>query len=517
MTEAYAAFEEALARDIPRGLARPPKAMGADRGLYARWLTPAEMTGELWQTDGGLRLGYRQGRIIGWTDNRHLLTIAGSRAGKGVSMIIPNLIEYQGSMLVVDPKGENAARTAKRRGQGPEGGKGLGQTVKILDPFGEARLWQDSYNPMDALDPKSPEIIEDIGIFADALIVSRGDKDSHWTESAQGLLRALILLVAMDSRFESRRTLMTVRQLLMLTDAAIRKVQEAFEERTDKTMPAQMALIEILLGQETMPYGYVCVGAAEQLQAMGENERGSVLSEARTQTQWLDSPKMTTTIETSNFKLETLKREKMTLYLCLPASRMATHARWLRLMILLALNMMEQEKADPPLPVLFVLDEFPVLGYMQAIEKAAGLMAGYGVKLWPIVQNIGQLKQHYPASWETFFANAGVVTAFGLSDSESLKTLSDYLGHISIRQKSESGVSFQALSQAASPLKEERLDIPLLAPDELRIILGRGTGRMLVFNMESHPAIVRRFVYHDAADQNFAGKFDPDPKFRRPS
>ena len=73
------------------------------------------------------------------------------------------------------------------------------------------------------------------------------------------------------------------------------------------------------------------------------------------------------------------------------------------------------------------------------------------------------------------------------------------------------------MRQGASALKEERLDVPLLAPDELRLIFGRSTGRALVFNMETHPAIVRRFVYHDRDDKNFTGKFDPDPKFARPS
>ena len=48
------------------------------------------------------------GASIGWKDDRHVMTIAGSRAGKGVSLIIPNLLLYEGSALVIDPKGENA-------------------------------------------------------------------------------------------------------------------------------------------------------------------------------------------------------------------------------------------------------------------------------------------------------------------------------------------------------------------------------------------------------------------------
>src|ERR1022692_960309 len=62
---------------------------------------------------------------------QHLLTIAPTRSGKGVSLIVPNLLNYRGAVLVVDPKGENAWITALFRR------KLLGQKTVILDPWGE--------------------------------------------------------------------------------------------------------------------------------------------------------------------------------------------------------------------------------------------------------------------------------------------------------------------------------------------------------------------------------------------
>ena len=101
-------FEYRLRQDLPRGHAQQPKSSGRERPLFARWLSPEEMSGPQWSPSGGLLLGRRAGRLIGWKDDRHMLTIAGSRAGKGVSLIIPNLLTYEGSALVIDPKGENA-------------------------------------------------------------------------------------------------------------------------------------------------------------------------------------------------------------------------------------------------------------------------------------------------------------------------------------------------------------------------------------------------------------------------
>src|SRR5688572_33383934 len=48
-------------------------------------------------------------------EDRHLLTIAPTGAGKGRSVIIPNLLRFEGSVIVIDPKGETWHVTARRR------------------------------------------------------------------------------------------------------------------------------------------------------------------------------------------------------------------------------------------------------------------------------------------------------------------------------------------------------------------------------------------------------------------
>ena len=89
-------FEEALRKDLPRGqkgredrVPRTPWAEGG--GLRARMGVPAR--------EAGLLLGRRKGAELGWADDRHVLTVAGTRAGKGVSLIVPNLLMYPGSVL----------------------------------------------------------------------------------------------------------------------------------------------------------------------------------------------------------------------------------------------------------------------------------------------------------------------------------------------------------------------------------------------------------------------------------
>ena len=58
-------------------------------------------------------IGALGNQLIGIEDDRHLMTVAGSRTGKSVGLI-SNLMFYRGSILATDPKGELARLTVGR-------------------------------------------------------------------------------------------------------------------------------------------------------------------------------------------------------------------------------------------------------------------------------------------------------------------------------------------------------------------------------------------------------------------
>src|SRR4051812_9589718 len=96
------AFEEQLWHDLPRGV--PGR---EDQVSEARWATVEDLDASwTYASDhSGFFLGYLAGRGIGRSrrEDRHVVTVAGSRAGKGVSLVIPNLLLYEGSVLALDP------------------------------------------------------------------------------------------------------------------------------------------------------------------------------------------------------------------------------------------------------------------------------------------------------------------------------------------------------------------------------------------------------------------------------
>jgi type IV secretory system conjugative DNA transfer VirD4/TraG family protein/relaxase-like protein len=188
---------------FPRGV--PGRNIAKSIAPHALWADPSDICQhQHWKyTPGKVFLGSLQSQLIGVDDDRHMMTIAGSRAGKGVSTIIPNLLEYPGSILVIDPKGENARITKSRRDRGSKVVKqGLGQDVIVLDPFGVSGHPTNSFNPLTMIDTKAETAVDDAALSAEALIIPQQGEGRHWTDAARNFLRGLILYVCVDPRPE---------------------------------------------------------------------------------------------------------------------------------------------------------------------------------------------------------------------------------------------------------------------------------------------------------------------------
>lgn len=204
----------------------------------AQWTDPNSVGRGLQFENGKLFVGAVGMQPIGLRDDRHVMTVAGSRAGKGTSVLIPNLCLYPGSMVVIDPKGELATITAARRGQGSELCKGMGQGVHVLDPFqisrNSAPKYRASYNPMDVIDTQQESAIDEADLISESLIYSDpGDKDSHWVNAGRNLLKGLILFVAAAYRDQpENRNLLQVRAIL--SSGTLFKTLESMEKQAGK-------------------------------------------------------------------------------------------------------------------------------------------------------------------------------------------------------------------------------------------------------------------------------------------
>lgn len=449
----------------PRGSGIPGRHEAAPS---TRWGHPWELSSNWDWQPGRVLLGRAQGRLMGIDDDRHVVTVAGSRAGKSSTVLIPNLRRYPGSVIVLDPKGELARTTAEDRMR-------MGQRVYVLDPFGETGIASAAHNPFDELGHGNPShVAADAAQVADALIIAN-NKDPHWTDSARNLIRGLILHLLSTT---SAATLRQVRALLNGTPA---ELDELFTAMTEAS--AFDGIVSNI--------GRSFLGKLEA----GGRELQGILSTTQEQTAPLDD--IVGVTERSDFRLSDLATGQVSIYLVLPGMRMGTHYRWLRLVIQLALAAMERNRVPRgELPVWFVLEEFPSLGHMRSIETAAGLMAGFGVKLWSVLQDLTQLKTHYPKSWETFLGNAGIIQAFGNADLTTTEHLSKLLGSTQVIERQAVRLSGQAMSQGDSGIREHLRSVRLLDPNEITMQFSRETNRQLIL-VPGRPPIYLERLPHD--------------------
>ncbi len=434
------------------------------------------------QGNDGLLIGRNPGtgRLLRYDGPAHLITLAPTRAGKGVGTVIPNLLAAERSVLVIDPKGENAriAGAARQR---------FG-TVHVLDPFEVSGQPSAAYNPLDRLTPDSLDLGEDAASLTEALVMDPPGQvsEAHWNEEAKALLGGLIMFcVCHEDR--DRRSLATVREYLTLPPDRLK------------------SLLELM--QDSDAAGGLIARAANRFLGKADREAASVLSNAQRHTHFLDSPRIAKVLSRSDFHFSDLRHRITSVFLVLPPNRMDAYSRWLRLLVSQALQDIARDAeasvgsqgASQRLktPVLFLLDEFAALGRLEAVERAMGLMAGYGLQLWPILQDMSQLRDLYGDRANTFIANAGVQQVFGVNDFETAKWLSQMIG------QETTGFQTDSYKPGDNPSFSNNLTgRDLLTPDE---IMQMPPDLQLLRVQGQSSALAQKLRYY--ADREFAGLF----------
>lgn len=456
----------------------------------ARW-----GSGERFANEEGLLIGRhaQKGSLLRFDGDGHLLTLAPTRSGKGVSAVIPNLLDHLGSAFVVDVKPENAAVAARRR-------RDMGQEVRILDPFGVSGGW-DGINLLDLIDVDSPDAIDDARMIADMMVVREGEKDEniHWNDTAWSFIAGLTLFIKATAPPEDQH-LLHLRKLATLP-VGTPEAPGPFDELLARMLDCRAA-------------GGLVSRAAAVLLQKPHKERGSVISSIHRHTDFLDSPRLGNVLCRSTFDLADLKRRRVTVFLCLPSDRLPEYHRWIRLMIGGTLRVLIRTPGRPRYRVLMALDEFQNLGRLGPVEQGISLAAGFGMQFWLFVQDIARLKDAYPRTWETFFTNSEVLQAFGASND---RTTSEYLswltGEATIFTESENesrGVSRGKMynTQRGTGQTVSEKGRRLLTPDEVRRL---DPGLQLLFVKGGDPILARRIDYR--CDPEFQDQFDPNPQY----
>lgn len=389
----------------------------------------------------------------------HLITIASTGAGKGVGCIVPALLSHDGPMIVIDPKGENAAITRRYREEV------LGQRVYVLDPLGIVTETSDCLNPLDAVDPADPACVDEAAAMAESLgqHIGSGGEQRYWNDRGVNLIAALILHAA-SSRDPKERTLAAVRANL----------GHGLGGGEHGAVPDAANPLYQLLSTSPHPEAR---RAAASVRNLAEVTLGSIVSVAQSLVDFVRGQPVMRATSSSSFPLEDVTRgEPMTIYIVLPPHMLESHAPLLRLWLNALLKATMRRRHRVPRPTLLILDEAAQLGEFPPLRQAITLLRGYGLQTWSFWQDLSQLKHAYPTSWETIINNCQVVQAFGAPNMSAARSLSDLF---------------------MMPHPEVVLD---LAPEQM------------ILQMRGADAVVAQRPNY-LTDPAFAGRFDPNPRY----
>lgn len=459
------------------------------------------MAESIWALNGGILLGYAANTTEGsppplrdpirYKHDRHIVTIGPNGSGKTKRLLIPalhDLTDY--SIVVVDIKGELCAMTAKHRAR-------TGRIIK-LNPFNLLQLGSDGFNPIAAL-PLNDDLPDDALELAEAIIRVEGS-EPHWAQAAQEFVAALIMyvrLVVPNGSFAD------VRALLGRDDHGIRNLVKGGEDLDPRQFelfendpqayieknPSYRAPVElngkIYPGMIEAAKQHRCPEIEVKAARFGginavDRELHSVLSTALTQSRWLDSRRIKVDLAKESIDFKIMKDEPVTVYLMLPARRLATHSGWLRLCISSIIQKLMLDTRPAKAPVLLMLDEFFAIADPDGfpiVSRNLAMFRGFSIKLWSVWQGLAQAEQLYSKGFENFLGNAGVVQAFAPQDVITAEYLSQRVGQTmrvlrassdSVSRQPNPAVPMGMSISYSSTSNVSLIQLPLMLPQDVR-------------------------------------------------
>lgn len=389
----------------------------------ARWMTAADCAAAKMLSNtpspAALVIGHdpASGKPLFYSRPESLFTIGGPGTGKTECQVLPNLLSYKGSAIVLDVKGELWEKTAgwRQRHVGP---------VFRFAPTDEQRRTH-RYNPFDFIGTEPEKAATDCEVFSAQVIVpTPNHHDPYWENRGRDFLWAMAMIVALRSKGPSRAMASLMRLLSVPLDM----------KASDRAYPGS--------DTEKLVNGLHQLAAATKVRALAEHAnaiRGGLGSQrlesvADNARRFLNifsrSASLRAAMSASDWHPRMLReRPGTTVYLCLSGDDLDTFAPVVRLILQQHANALLRDFKHKPgePPVTFFLDEFPQLKRMDSLMRMVDTGRGAGLRLWFFAQYLGQVRQAYDKQADGLIGSCRV-KSFLSPDAEAADYLKPYLG-----------------------------------------------------------------------------------------
>lgn len=463
-------------------------ALSKSRSLHgdARWATASEARDAGLHAEKGLILGKFNGKFLMMDDAKFVMLVAPTRSGKGVGTIIPNLLNWNQSCIVVDIKGENFDVTSGFRAK-------HGQEVYKFAPFDE-NFETHCSNPLSYVSRDPRFVVGELQSVGYMLYPKKDGDGAFWNDAARNLFVA-VSLYCLESSYS-----LTIGEVLRRSSGNGRP-KEFWQGVVDSGVSAS--------GQALSKH---CLDALSQFVSNSDNTLTSILSTFSAPLGAFTNPAVDAATSRDDFDLRDIRRRKMTIYVVIPPNRLAEASLLINLFFSIAIdqNTKTLPEKDPSLKylALLLLDEFPALGRVDKYVKSIGYIAGYGLRSLMIAQSMSQLKDRELYGEEgsrTLATNHMVQIIYAPREQQDAQEYSEILGYYGLNSTSK-GVSRGRGSVTNSENVSEQKRA-LMLPQELREI---GPDRVIVLADNCKPIFGDKIKYY--ADPVFKERLMPPIK-----
>lgn len=421
----------------------------------------------------GIIVGKLGGKIVRLPGQQFVILAAPTRSGKGVGIVIPNLLDYQESVVVLDIKQENFDLTSGWRAS-------QGQEVYLFNPFAEDRRTH-RWNPLTYVSKDPAFRVSDLMSISAMLYPDGSDDQKFWVSQARNAFMAFALYLFENWDDEvalgfpggnGAPTIGAIYRLSSGDGTDLKTYLKGLASRPFLSSNARSAFSN-MLSQADETFASIMGTLKEPLNA------------------WIN-PVLDAATSADDFLLTDLRKKKMTIYIGIQPNKLAESRLIVNLFFsqIINLNTKELPKNNPELKYqcLLLMDEFTAIGRVDIIASAVAYMAGYNVRLLPIIQSMAQLDATYGKDVSrTIITNHALQILYAPREQQDANDYSEMLGYTTVRK--ENVTRGKDVSRSMS---EERR--ALMLPQELKA-MGMDT-EVFLYEGIPHPVKCDKIKYY---------------------
>lgn len=447
----------------------------AKRSLFgdARFASKREVTKAGLLGENGIIVGRKHGKYLMFAGQQHSIISAPTRSGKGVGIVIPNLLNWPESVVVLDIKQENWDITSGYRAK-------HGQACYLFNPAA-VDYRSHRYNPLSYISSDINFRIDDVQKIAGMLFPDQPGTDVIWTATPRTLFMGIVLYL-----LETPEKTCTIGQVLRET-----LVDGDGSEYFGKIIQDRQA--------QGRPLSSACVRALNSYTSIAsENTRSGIIGGFRSKLELWMNPLVDAATSENDFDLRDVRKKRMSIYLGVTPDNLERMAPLLNLFFqqLIDLNTRELPNQNKAIKYtcMLLMDEFTAIGKIPILSKGISYIAGYWLRMMPIIQSPAQLVEVYGKdAAQTFQTNHALQIIYPpkASETQTAKDISEWLGYQTVKGKSHSKGKglFAKKSQSESTSDQRRA---LMLPQE---ITGLGKGKELIIAEDTPPILAQKVEY----------------------